>query len=55
MKPKKRNKPDETSLYVWGIPKQVKKNFKAHCAKFSISMTDAIIKFMKNPYYANKD
>lgn len=46
-KKKSRNGPNQTSFYLWGIPKPIKKKFKAVCAKEGVSMTKKLIRLME--------
>ena len=39
---------DTTQLLVWGIPIELKAEFKAKCAVKQISMGDAIIQLLKD-------
>lgn len=40
-------KEKNTTIYVRGVPVQVKTKFKAYCAKHGLTMTQAIIQLMK--------
>ncbi len=42
----------ETFLYIRGVPKRLKKEFKSECAKNGTTMTEEVLRFMKK--YVNK-
>ena len=42
----------ETFLFVRGVPKKMKKEFKSLCARNETTMTEEVLRFMKK--YVNK-